>query len=158
MSDIKVVGSHDLATRRVHLGQTVTPPLYTLPGFVPAAAAVLLPFPTPGGALAYLPDANGGDGAIAYAGGNPVTAYVVTNGGSGYTVAPVVTVIGDGVGATATATVLLGVVTAVNVVNGGFGYTVPPAVSFGGPGKGAAATATVAAPEWRDVGTNALVA
>ena len=52
-----------------------------------------------------------------------VIGYVVTNGGEGYTTAPVVTINGDGIGATATAEVTNGVVTAINVGDVGSGYT-----------------------------------
>jgi hypothetical protein len=52
-----------------------------------------------------------------------VVGYAVTNGGEGYTTAPVVTINGDGIGATATAEVTNGVVTAINVVVNGSGYT-----------------------------------
>ena len=74
-----------------------------------------------------------------------VTSYTVTNGGSGYTSAPTVTLSGgDGSGASATAVVNNGVVTAVNVVNTGNGYQSAPTVSIsGGGGSGATATAQV---------------
>ena len=52
-----------------------------------------------------------------------VIGYAVTNGGEGYTTAPVVTINGDGIGATATAEVTNGVVTAINVGDVGSGYT-----------------------------------
>ena len=52
-----------------------------------------------------------------------VIGYAVTNGGEGYTTAPVVTINGDGIGATAIAEVTNGVVTAINVVVNGSGYT-----------------------------------
>lgn len=52
-----------------------------------------------------------------------VESVVITDGGSGYTAAPVVTITGDGTGATATATVTDGVVTEVTVTAGGTGYT-----------------------------------
>jgi FtsP/CotA-like multicopper oxidase with cupredoxin domain len=70
--------------------------------------------------------------------------------GSGYTSAPTVTTIGDGTGATATATVDLtpgsptfGQVTAVTLASVGSGYTTAAIAITGGGGAGAAATATV---------------
>jgi hypothetical protein len=54
-----------------------------------------------------------------------VTTIAVTNGGTGYGVAPDIIISGMGTGATATATVVAGVVTAIVVV-GGAGYTVAP--------------------------------
>ncbi|MGE4169149.1 MAG: phage tail sheath subtilisin-like domain-containing protein [Candidatus Margulisiibacteriota bacterium] len=66
-------------------------------------------------------------------------------GGSGYTSAPTVSLTGGGgTGATATATVVSGVVTALTITNRGHGYTSAPTVGFsGGGGTGAAGTATV---------------
>lgn len=75
-----------------------------------------------------------------------VTGFNITNGGSGYTSAPAVTVaapgVTGGVQATATATVSGGKVTDIVVTNPGTLYTSAPAVSFGGPGTLAAANAT----------------
>jgi hypothetical protein len=74
----------------------------------------------------------------------------VTAGGSGYTSAPIVDLVGgSGSGATATATVSGGVLTAITVTNGGSGYTqtsLPHVVITGGGGTLAAATASVAVP------------
>ncbi len=73
-----------------------------------------------------------------------VSGITITNGGTGYTSAPVVTITGAGTGATARATVTGGAVTAVDLQTVGSGYSVAPTVSFsGGGGTGAAATATV---------------
>lgn len=79
-----------------------------------------------------------------------VSSFTVTDGGSGYSVAPTVSITAPdayGVGftnATATATVLAGVVTAVTVTVAGNGYVTAPTVSFsGGGGAGAAATANL---------------
>ena len=52
-----------------------------------------------------------------------VIGATVTSGGSGYTVAPTVTITGNGTGATATATVTSGSVSTINIVSAGSGYT-----------------------------------
>ena len=70
-----------------------------------------------------------------------VASITVTNGGSGYTSAPTVTVGGN---ATATATVSDGRVTAITVTFAGFNYLSPPSISFtGGGGSGAVAVANI---------------
>jgi hypothetical protein len=63
---------------------------------------------------------------------------IITSGGSGYTSAPSVQIVGDGTGATATATVIAGVVTAINITNAGSGYTLGELTITGGGGAGAA--------------------
>lgn len=74
-----------------------------------------------------------------------VTGFLITNAGTGYTIAPTVTIAGPGVtgGVTATATAVVsgGKVTDVKVTNAGTLYAAAPAVTFGGPGSSAAATA-----------------
>lgn len=74
-----------------------------------------------------------------------VGGIAVTASGSEYGSAPAVAIAAPpagGVQATATATVLAGLVTAVTVTNPGRGYVTPPTVTFsGGSGSGAAATA-----------------
>lgn len=75
-----------------------------------------------------------------------VTAITISNGGSGYTEAPTVTLAGGGggSGATAQATVVGGVITKITVTNAGMGYTEAPTVTItGGNGTGATATASV---------------
>ncbi len=77
-----------------------------------------------------------------------VQSGTVTAGGSGYTSAPTVTLMGDGTGATATATFVAATGAPVASVNlsspGGQCYSSPPAVAFaGGGGTGAAASATL---------------
>jgi hypothetical protein len=69
----------------------------------------------------------------------------LTNGGSGYTSAPAVTISGgSGSGATAVATIGTPSVTAVNVITGGSQYGPAPTVVFaGGGGTGAAANANI---------------
>jgi predicted outer membrane repeat protein len=78
-----------------------------------------------------------------------IGSAVVTNGGSGFTSAPKVTLTGGGgTGATATAAVANGHVISVTITNPGSGFTSAPIISFsGGGGKGAAATAIVASPK-----------
>ena len=74
-----------------------------------------------------------------------VTAIAVTNGGSGYTSAPSVTIDApaSGTTATASATVSNGAVTAIAVDDGGSGYTSAPSVAIsGGGGSGATASAS----------------
>jgi len=77
--------------------------------------------------------------------GEVVRTIAVTNGGSGYTTAPTVTITGGGgSGATATATISGGRVTAVRVTANGTFFTTAPTVSVtGGGGTGATATATI---------------
>jgi len=76
-----------------------------------------------------------------------VADVYVTDGGSGYTSAPVVTIsfptgIGNTIRAQATAEVSNGKVTAVNLLSGGLQYDDAPSITFtGGGGVGAAATA-----------------
>ena len=71
-------------------------------------------------------------------------AIMVTNGGSGYTSAPTVTITGGGgSGATAVAAISNGAVIGVNLVNVGSGYTSNPTISFsGGGGTGLTVTST----------------
>tara|TARA_R110000868_G_scaffold70313_2_gene206652 strand:- start:2185 stop:4251 length:2067 start_codon:yes stop_codon:yes gene_type:complete len=63
----------------------------------------------------------------------------ISSGGTGY-VSPTVTISGDGVGATATAEVVNGIITAITVVSGGAGYTQAIAVITDSEGSGAIAT------------------
>ena len=63
-----------------------------------------------------------------------VSGFVITNGGSGYTSVPTVTISGGGgSGATASATVTNGVVTAITITNAGTGYTSAPTVTIAAP-------------------------
>ena len=80
-----------------------------------------------------------------------VTAINVTNGGSGYTTQPIVSIVGGGATsgnqAFATAQITDGSVTGVNITNGGAGYTSVPSISIsGGGGTGATATAVCRGP------------
>ncbi len=89
-----------------------------------------------------------GTGPWVASGKGPVIAVNVTNGGSGYTSAPNVTLTGGG-GSNAHATaVISGAVTGVTISNGGTGYTSAPAVTFSAPNSGgtvATGTANVVA-------------
>ncbi len=74
-----------------------------------------------------------------------VTALTLTNGGSGYTLAPTIILTGDGTGATATANIS-GIVNSLTLTNGGSGYTTAPAVTIAPPtttGIQANATASI---------------
>jgi hypothetical protein len=78
-----------------------------------------------------------------------VTGITLTNPGYGYTQAPSVTIqsptiLGPGIGTTATATayVSVGVVTGFEVTNPGYGYTFAPTVTLSSVGFGTTATAT----------------
>jgi FtsP/CotA-like multicopper oxidase with cupredoxin domain len=72
----------------------------------------------------------------------------ITGGGSGYAIAPLVTITGGGgTGALATATVTGGAVTAITITSVGSGYTTAPTVTIAAPtgvgGVTATATATI---------------
>lgn len=64
----------------------------------------------------------------------------ITNGGSGYTSVPTVTIIGDGSGATATAKILSGSVSSITITDPGQNYTTAVVSITGGDGYGASAT------------------
>jgi hypothetical protein len=78
---------------------------------------------------------NPGVGATATA--NTIVGFVIgatiTNGGSGYTTAPAVTITGNGTGAEATATITNGVVTGITIVNAGSGYTSGATITIDAP-------------------------
>lgn len=74
-----------------------------------------------------------------------ITSITVSSGGNGYTTNPTVSIEGDGVGATATATIVNGSVSAVTVTNAGTGYTQATVSFSGGAGSGAAAIARLEA-------------
>ena len=83
---------------------------------------------------------------------NPIAESIqkvhLTNPGSGYTTAPSIRFVGDGVGAAATATIGDGVIGIVTITGGGSGYTTAtaPAVTFTGSATvSAAATVVVSA-------------
>lgn len=65
------------------------------------------------------------------------------SGGSDYVVAPTVVITGNGQGASATATVVDGVITSITMTNKGYGYTELPTITFDGVGSGASAKAVM---------------
>lgn len=73
-----------------------------------------------------------------------VDEIVIDNPGFGYLETPTIIISGDGVGATAQATVVNGQITKIEVLTRGEGYT-RAVVLIGGPGYGAAATAVIVA-------------
>ena len=80
-----------------------------------------------------------------------VTAINVTDGGTGYTTEPIISITGGGASAdnqaSAAAQITSGTVTGINVVQGGSGYTSVPTITItGGNGSGATATATCRGP------------
>jgi FtsP/CotA-like multicopper oxidase with cupredoxin domain len=123
----------------------VTPDYF---GAVPNWANSPLP---EGGASATLVG-GGGTGATASVtvASGVVVGVGITDGGSGYTVAPDVVFSGNGTGAAATANLLLGVLGGVSVTDPGAGYdsASPPSVTIAAPPPGgtpASAVATIAA-------------
>ncbi len=99
--------------------------------------------PDPGGVPHYFgPYANWANSPMPK---GPLFNITVDNGGTGYT-APTVQIVdvyATGSGATATATVVGGVITQITVTSGGAGYTAPQAVITDPTGTGAAATANL---------------
>lgn len=71
-----------------------------------------------------------------------VESITLVNGGSGY-VSPTVLILGDGVGATATATVAIGEITEITVTNAGEGYSFALVQIIDGSGGGAFAEAVL---------------
>jgi hypothetical protein len=72
-----------------------------------------------------------------------IAAIEITNAGSDYTATPIVTITGDGQGATAVAKVVNGRVIGAEITNRGYEYTQATVAITGGGGSGASATATV---------------
>jgi FtsP/CotA-like multicopper oxidase with cupredoxin domain len=101
----------------------------------------------------YLPTGSGGDlfipvdTTVMGAGMGPtgeLTGITILSGGSGYTIAPIVTITGpggSGTTATAEATILNGVVNVIHITNPGSDYTALPGITISAPG-GAGITAT----------------
>ena len=81
-----------------------------------------------------------------------VKKFTVTNGGSGYTSAPTVTIASPseswGIPSTAVATIKNGSVSEITVVSEGRGYTSTPSVSFSGGGGSSAAASAVMIPQY----------
>ena len=113
-------------------------------GLQPGVAATGVAIPDPAGIPHYF----GPYGNWAYSPlpRGPVAIITLTSGGTGYT-APIVTiddVYGTGTGATATATVVGGVITAITLGAGGDGYSAPVVtITDATPGIDATATATI---------------
>lgn len=72
-----------------------------------------------------------------------ITKINVITAGSGYTTAPTVLILGDGIGATATASVSSGAVTQIQINTQGEGYTFASIRLIGGGGSGATAEAVL---------------
>ncbi len=87
--------------------------------------------------------------------GNVLKTITVTNGGTGYTTAPVVTITGGGgsEAATATAVVSGGIVRSINVVTRGKAFTTAPIITIAAPAAGtqALATAIISSPTDSDL-------
>ena len=101
------------------------------------------------GNIDWLYEGESADASVVLSGS--VTSINVTNGGSGYTTQPIVSIVGGGAlsgnQAFATAQITDGSVTGVNITNGGAGYTSVPAVAItGGGGTGATAVAVCRGP------------
>ena len=81
-----------------------------------------------------------------------VGKITVTNGGSGYTSAPTVTIAAPsqswGINATAIATIENGSVSEITIVSEGRGYTSTPSISFSGGGGSSAAASLVMVPQY----------
>jgi len=72
-----------------------------------------------------------------------ISSIEVTNPGTGYTTTPTVTIVGDGIGATAEAVVVNGQIQAINVINRGIDYTRATITISGGNGFGATASGII---------------
>ena len=83
-----------------------------------------------------------------------IDSITVSAGGSGYTSPPTVTINGDGVGATAAATISGGAVTAITVTTAGTGYTFADIVLTGGAGANAKADAVLGSTDTPSLQTN----
>ena len=72
-----------------------------------------------------------------------VNSIQIINPGNGYTSAPTITITGDGVGATAEATVVGGQINKITVINRGSDYTIAYVTITGGGGTGGVAQITI---------------
>jgi hypothetical protein len=95
-----------------------------------------------------------GSGQPAYDVNGEIDTITIDNGGSGYTSAPIVTIEGDGTGASATATLTTGVVTGITLDTEGFGYSFAYVKFTGGGGSGALASITLGSTESDSLQTN----
>lgn len=98
-------------------------------------------------------------GDVAIGAGFGVGSITVNSGGTGYTVAPTVTIarpdVDGGTRATATAQVAAGVITGYTITTTGSGYLRPPVVTITGSGNGAVATSvTTSVPNYMYFCTN----
>ena len=101
------------------------------------------------GTIAWEYEGESADASVILSGS--VTSINVTNGGSGYTTQPIVSIVGGGAAsgtqAFATAQITEGSVTGITIVNGGSGYTSVPSITItGGGGTGATAVAVCRGP------------
>ena len=72
-----------------------------------------------------------------------ISEIILEDQGSSYTTAPLVIIVGDGVGAEASAVVSGGLVTELNLINGGAGYSFAFVLILGGNGTGASGSVTI---------------
>jgi hypothetical protein len=72
-----------------------------------------------------------------------ISEIILEDQGSGYTTTPSVIIVGDGVGAEASAVVGSGLVTELNLTNGGSGYSFAFVLILGGGGTGASGSVTI---------------
>lgn len=72
-----------------------------------------------------------------------ISSVEVKNPGSGFTSAPTVTIVGDGIGATAAATILNGQIQNIEIINRGIDYTRATVSISGGGGSGAVAAVSI---------------
>lgn len=102
------------------------------------------PVPAAGGAMVFFLSGSGAEAVASISGDAGLERINITNGGTGYTVAPKVLITGGGgSGATATATMINnGVITDIRLDTPGSGYTSQPTVSFIS-GTGATASTTI---------------
>ena len=72
-----------------------------------------------------------------------ISEIILDSQGSGYATTPTVIIVGDGVGAQATATMSSGLITELNLTNGGSGYSFAFVLILGGGGTGATGSVTI---------------
>ena len=94
-------------------------------------------------ALAVSGDGTGQSNVQDTAVAGQIVSYKIVSGGTGFVSAPALTVVGDGTGATATASVSGGTITGITVTGLGVDYNYAT-VTVGGPGTGAVIQANIA--------------